>query len=176
MIFESPDPIPSTLPPSGRIVYDHVLPEKTAFDPNSPAFIDGITGRIITRAELRRDTLRLGQGIHELKSRGAGREGKEPVVLIFSPNTMDYPVQFLGVQAAGCIASLVNASYLTDELAHQIRDGTPFLIFILDFLGRHLVGQGRQASLPELPDPLRKVDEQYSSGVRPSRDVSTGDR
>lgn len=130
MIFESPDPAPSNLPPSGRIVYDHVLPEKTAFDPNSPAFIDGITGRIITRAELRRDTLRLGQGIHELKPRNAGREGKEPVVLIFSPNTMDYPVQFLGVQAAGCIASLVNASYLTDELAHQIRDGTPFLIFI----------------------------------------------
>jgi hypothetical protein len=130
MIFESPDPIPSNVPPSGRIVYDHVLPEKTAFDPNSPAFIDGITGRIITRAELRRDTLRLGQGIHELKPRDAGREGKEPVVLIFSPNTMDYPVQFLGVQAAGCIASLVNASYLTDELAHQIRDGTPFLIFI----------------------------------------------
>jgi acyl-CoA synthetase (AMP-forming)/AMP-acid ligase II len=72
----------------------------------------------------------LGQGIHELKPRDAGREGKEPVVLIFSPNTMDYPFQFLGVQAAGCIASLVNASYLTDELAHQIRDGTPFLIFI----------------------------------------------
>jgi 4-coumarate--CoA ligase len=129
MIFESPDPIPK-LPPSGTIVYDHVLPEKTAFDPDSPAFIDGITGRSITRAQLRRDTLRLGQGIHELESGSSALGWKEPVVLIFSPNTMDYPVIFLGAQAAGCIASLVNASYLMDELAHQIRDSTPFVIFV----------------------------------------------
>ena len=129
MIFESPDPVP-TLPPSVRIVYDHVLPQKTAFDPNSPAFIDGITGRVVTRAELRRDTLRLGQGIHELRSSSLDLGAKEPVAMIFSPNTMDYPFLFLGSQAAGCISSLVNASYLMDELAHQIRDSTPFMIFI----------------------------------------------
>jgi 4-coumarate--CoA ligase len=50
--------------------------------------------------------------------------------MIFSPNSMDYPILFLGAQAAGCIASLVNASYMTDELAHQIRDSTPFIIFV----------------------------------------------
>jgi 4-coumarate--CoA ligase len=184
MIFESPDPVP-TLPPAGTIVYDHVLPLKTAFDPDSPAFIDGITGRVITRADLRRDTLRLARGIDGLKD-SRKDAGKEPVVMIFSPNSMDYPGIFLGAQAAGCITSLVNASYLMDELAHQIRDSTPFAIFIhptlVDILESAIKllkteGYDTQAikvySTSSEPISSDKADRQYPSYQSLYRDVSS---
>ena len=131
MIFSSTDST-SSLPPPGTTTFDHILPPPSLspHNPNSPAFIDGITGHTITRQSLRRDSLRLS---HALCSQSFSRHDKtkrEPVIMIFSPNSMDYPILFLGAQAAGCITSLVNASYMTDELAHQIRDSTPFIIFI----------------------------------------------
>lgn len=131
MIFDSPDPVP-TLPAPDTTVFDHILPAKTSFDPNAPAFIDGLSGTIITRAQLRRNAIKLGSGIVKLRHEYEQAYGNdaEPVAMLFSPNSMDYPTIFLGIQAACYVGSLVNASYLTDELAHQIRNATPFLIFV----------------------------------------------
>lgn len=135
ILYSSPDKCPA-LPARDTTVFDHLLPAQSVHDPRTPAFIDGITGRILTRAQLRNDAIRLSHGVDKLKRKAQDlyppRNGKpvDPVALLFSPNSVDYPLIFMGIQAAHCITSLANASYLTDELAHQIRDSLPFVIFV----------------------------------------------
>ncbi|EED18480.1 4-coumarate-CoA ligase, putative [Talaromyces stipitatus ATCC 10500] len=46
-------------------------------------------------------------------------------VVVFSTNNLFYPVVFMGVIMAGGIFSGCNASYTTQELAHQIKDADP---------------------------------------------------
>ncbi|OMH82031.1 putative 4-coumarate-CoA ligase 1 [Zancudomyces culisetae] len=46
----------------------------------------------------------------------------DDVVLVFSPNTIYYPVAVLGTTMMGGVATLANPTYNERELAHQIKD------------------------------------------------------
>ena len=87
------------------------------------ALVDGSSGRTITYAQLDELVRRCAVGLIE---RGL-RPGE--VVAIFSPNVPEYAVAFHGVSLAGGASTTVNALYIADELAFQLRDaGARFLV------------------------------------------------
>ena len=84
--------------------------------PDSPALVDAITGRQV--------------GFHELDRRigvlaaGLADAGLRPghTLLLFAPNSPDWPVVALAAMAAGAVVSGANPQYGADDLAHQMRD------------------------------------------------------
>lgn len=54
---------------------------------------------------------------------------KNDVVLIFAPNSIEFPVSFLGIIAAGAIATTANPAYTVNEVEKQVKDCEPKLIF-----------------------------------------------
>ncbi|KAF8169832.1 AMP binding protein [Mycena galopus ATCC 62051] len=82
------------------------------------AFIDGLTGTSLTRAELRDLSLCFGYGIRDhpvtgpFATRGA-------TALIYSSNSLAWPVVFFGCIAAGLRCTFANNAYVSRELAHQ---------------------------------------------------------
>ena len=94
-------------------------------DPASPAYIDVLTKRVLSRADVRSLALQVGYSArHQLKLK------KGEVALVFSPNTITWPVVLLGIIAAGGIATLANAAYTPPELAHQYKDSGARLLFV----------------------------------------------
>jgi acyl-CoA synthetase (AMP-forming)/AMP-acid ligase II len=127
MPIQSPHLAPP--PPPLETLFQHYLPSIARF-PAYPAFIDGLSGRTITSTQLRTDALRLGRGMQRVLPQNH-ISGREPAVaLIFSPNSVDFPQIFFGCQSVKVITSLANAGYTANELAHQIRDGRPFIAFV----------------------------------------------
>lgn len=53
---------------------------------------------------------------------------KNDVVLIVSPNSIHFPVCFLGIVAIGAIATTSNPLYTVSELSKQVKDSKPKLI------------------------------------------------
>jgi len=106
-IYKSHYPAP-TLPKTS--VFNYLFPDNPAdsvlprHDPDSPAFIDGLTGRILTRRELEDSALRLASG---LQARGLG---KGSTVLMIGPNSLDWIIGAFGLQAAGVCASPANTA------------------------------------------------------------------
>lgn len=121
-IYNSPYPAMELAPPN--TIFRHHLPVQPRF-PDYPAFIDAITGRTVTLSNLRSTALQLGVG---LRNKYGLKEKSR--VLVYSPNSVDFPIIFFGCQSIGVITSLANASYTAKELAHQIRDGQADLAFV----------------------------------------------
>ncbi|MEU1001589.1 AMP-binding protein [Streptomyces tibetensis] len=71
-------------------------------------------------------TAAIDRGAAGLTERGLGRGD---VVVIFSPNSPEYPVVFHGVVSVGAVASPANALYTPTELAHQLRDAGARVLF-----------------------------------------------
>nr|GMD14273.1 4-coumarate--CoA ligase-like 7 [Ipomoea batatas] len=91
--------------------------------PDQPAIHDSDTGRTLTFAQLKSQVSKVAHGMkHQLGVR------KNDVVLIFSPNSIDFPLCFLGAIAAGAISTTVNPMYTVSELSKQIKDCSPKLI------------------------------------------------
>ena len=112
MIFRSPFPdieIPEISLPSFALQQAGRLASK-------PAMIDGITGQSITYGQLEILTRRLAIGLAE---RGFGRDD---VLAIYSPNTIEYPVAIYGALAAGGMVTTINPLFTTNELAVQLAD------------------------------------------------------
>ncbi|KAJ9115598.1 hypothetical protein QFC20_000923 [Naganishia adeliensis] len=121
-IYNSPYPPMELAPPN--TIFRHHLPAQPRF-PDYPAFIDAITGRTVTLSHLRSTALQLGVGLrnkYNLKPKSR--------IIVYSPNSVDFPIIFFGCQSIGVITSLANASYTAKELAHQIRDGQADLAFV----------------------------------------------
>lgn len=119
-------PLPDVPIPSPQSFFQHYLPSKPRYC-DYPAFIDGSTGRTISVAQLREDSLRLGKGLQkELQLSGH----EETVAVIYSSNSVDFAQIFYGCQSVRIITSLANASYTAAELAHQLRDGDPAIAFV----------------------------------------------
>lgn len=106
-IYKSPHPVPP-LPETG--VFHYIFPERAGDSPNKtypaehPAFIDGPTGRVLTRGELEDSALRLASGLRDL---GAGRGS---TALLIGPNSLDWIVAAYGLQAAGACVSPANTA------------------------------------------------------------------
>lgn len=99
------------------------------FPAHSPAFIDAATGTSLSRGSLRSYALQLAHSLHSLP-KPLGRPSNATTVLVFSPNSIVWPIIFLGAVAAGFTATLANSAYTPAELEHQYRDSGAHLIFV----------------------------------------------
>nr|GMD17624.1 4-coumarate--CoA ligase-like 7 [Ipomoea batatas] len=109
--------------------------------PDQPAIHDADTGQTLTFAKLKSQVSKVAHGMkHQLGVR------KNDVVLIFSPNSIDFPLCFLGAIAAGAIATTVNPMYTVSELSKQIKDCSPKLIVTVP----QLLGKVKAFNLPVL--------------------------
>lgn len=141
-IYTSPNPaVPPPKPAS--LFHSHFGPGVSSYPDSHPVFVDALSGRTVNRGHLRQSALRIGKGLQSLHTKlerygglpAPGWQSDNPhkhshVVLMFAPNSIEFPMAFYGIQAAGYIAALANSNYTPRELAHQIRDSTAGVCFV----------------------------------------------
>jgi acyl-CoA synthetase (AMP-forming)/AMP-acid ligase II len=92
---------------------------------DKPALIDGLSGRVVTYAELTASISRVAASLHK---RGFK---KGDVFAILSPNVPEYAIAFHAVASLGGVACTVNPLYTAQEITHQIKDaGARFLVTV----------------------------------------------
>ncbi|KAF9047218.1 amp dependent CoA ligase [Rhodocollybia butyracea] len=120
-------PTPSI--PDNLSVPQFLLHHKHSIRPSrsqgTPWFIDGASGRKIQEQEVILRTACLASGLQS-----AYRLEEDSVVLIFSPNHMDYPICIWAVHRLLGIVSLANPTFTQSELVHQLRQTRPALIIL----------------------------------------------
>ena len=96
-----------------------------------PVFVDAPTGRTITRSKFKTACLSLGWGLKNvLASRFGGVEiTRGDTVMIFSPNSLAWPLALFGSIAAGLKTTLANSSYTPPELGYQWKDSGAKVVF-----------------------------------------------
>ncbi|THH08651.1 hypothetical protein EW145_g2566 [Phellinidium pouzarii] len=124
----------SSIPPfevAEHSIYSHIFPKNDPFPGDTAAFIDADTGNTLTRAVLRRITLELAWGLkHVLHANFRGPAlARGDTVLVFSQNSVSYPIVMFGAFAAGICATLANSAYTPTELAHQYKDSQAKVVF-----------------------------------------------
>ncbi|KAI7753852.1 hypothetical protein M8C21_032006 [Ambrosia artemisiifolia] len=120
-------PIPLPKPPTTSIT-DFLFRNLNTHS-NSPALIDPYTHTIITFSQLKQHITNLSYTLHH-----SFNISKYDVVLIFSPNSILFPVAFFAVTSLGAIVTTANPLYTVNELSHQISDSNPKLIITVDQL------------------------------------------
>lgn len=127
-IYTSPYP---SVPVPNESIFTHLY--RTRFDrvpPTTPAFVDAVTGYTITRAEIRTLALSMGWGLrNELSRLGGIQLGRGDVVMVFSPNSIAWPVMLFGGVAAGLRMTLANSAYTAREIQHQWEDSGAKAVF-----------------------------------------------
>lgn len=96
-----------------------------------PALIDGVSGRVLTYAQL--------AGAVRAAAAGLAQRGfvKGDVLALFSPNLPEYVVAFHAVATLGGIITPVNPMYTAEELRKQLEDsGAKYLVTIPQLVGR----------------------------------------
>ncbi|GJE91085.1 AMP binding protein [Phanerochaete sordida] len=96
------------------------LVEQDTFDSNHPFTINGQTGNIVTRGQLKERALRLAYGLRNAHKVGLEPLGRGSTAIVVSPATDFYAVMMLGLGAAGIVCALANPAYTAPELAHAI--------------------------------------------------------
>jgi long-subunit acyl-CoA synthetase (AMP-forming) len=98
---------------------------------NDTAIVDAETGYAINRSELKSLTLSLAWGLrNHLPKLGGPKLARGSTIMIFSPNSVAWPVMLLGSIAAGFKCTLANSAYIPPELAHQWKDSRADLLFV----------------------------------------------
>jgi 4-coumarate--CoA ligase len=99
--------------------------------PNYPAFIDPDTNLTLTRGDLNRGTLQLAWGArHRLSKLGGPKLKRGSTIMIFSPNSIAWPILLFGNIAAGFRCTLANTGYTPSEVLHQWRDSRADLVYV----------------------------------------------
>jgi len=92
---------------------------------DKPALIDGLSGRVVTYAELTDSVARVAASLYARGFR------KGDVFAIISPNIPEYAIAFHAVASLGGVSCTVNPLYTAEEIAHQLHDsGARFLVTI----------------------------------------------
>ncbi|KAL3536237.1 hypothetical protein ACH5RR_004698 [Cinchona calisaya] len=99
----------------------------------SIALIDASTGESLTFSDLKTQVSKLSHALLKLFN-----IKKNDVVLIFSPNSVLFPVSFLAVVGIGAIATTVNPQYTINELSNQVKDSNPKLIITVNELHKKI--------------------------------------
>ena len=95
----------------------------STYPPERKAFVDGLTGLSVTRQQLKELCLSFAYGIREHFPKLGGlplRRGDS--ILIFSPNSLSWPIMLFGSIAAGLLPTLANSLYTAREVAFQWND------------------------------------------------------
>ncbi|KAJ7855940.1 amp dependent CoA ligase [Mycena olivaceomarginata] len=117
----------------------------------APCLIEDATGRAVYLHELRERTLALAQALSEKY-----KIGEKDVVLICSPNHVDYPAAIWAPQYLGAIFTGANPNCTPDELVYQIKlTGTTLIIAHSDSLATARKA-GKLAGIP--PDRVLILD------------------
>lgn len=125
-----PSKIPS-VPLVDKSIFTHLFPKHDRFPGTSTAFIDTETGYTITRTQLKHLCLELAWGLrNQLPKLGGVSLKRGDTVMIFSPNSIAWPVMLHGTFAAGLRATLANSAYTPRELAHQWSDSGAQAVFV----------------------------------------------
>lgn len=91
--------------------------------PDKPALIDADNGETLTFSQFRSSVSRICHGL--VNQMGIK---KDDVVLIFAPNSIQFPLCFFGVIGLGAIATTVNPMYTVNEVTKQVNDCKPKVI------------------------------------------------
>ena len=102
--------------------------QTTQHDPSLPAFIEAATGRVLSRADLRKLSLEFAHGIRTRLPQG-NRLFRGDIAMIFSPNTLAWPIALFGLLAGGVRSTLANSAYTPAELAFQYTDSRASVVF-----------------------------------------------
>ncbi|XP_043706613.1 probable CoA ligase CCL7 isoform X1 [Telopea speciosissima] len=92
------------------------------------ALADADSGETLTFAQFKSMVAKVAHGLLRLGIK------KGDVVLIFSPNSIQFPLCFLGIVALGAIATTANPLYTTAELSKQLKDSRPKLVITVPSL------------------------------------------
>ncbi|KAL8496548.1 hypothetical protein ACS0TY_020296 [Phlomoides rotata] len=92
------------------------------------ALIDSHTGKTLTFSQFKSMVSKVAHGLLQLGIK------KNDVVLIFSPNSIEFPICFFGIIAIGAIATTVNHVYTVQEVSKQLQDSTAKLIITIEDL------------------------------------------
>nr|AMW91733.1 CoA ligase-like protein 7 [Scutellaria baicalensis] len=92
------------------------------------ALVDAHTGETLTFAQFKSTVSKVAHGLLQLGIK------KNDVVLIFAPNSIEFPISFFGVIATGAVATTVNPMYTVSELSKQVQDSTAKLIITVEGL------------------------------------------
>ncbi|KAL6516699.1 putative CoA ligase ccl7 [Orobanche gracilis] len=92
------------------------------------AFVDSHTGETLTFAQFKSTVSKVSHGLLQLGIK------KNDVVLIFSPNSIQFPLSFFGIIAIGAIATTVNPMYTVSELSKQVQDSKAKIIITVEEL------------------------------------------
>lgn len=113
--------------------------------PNTPAYVDrdNPNDLNITWAEYGLWSRRIAAGL-----RRAGLKQKDRV-LIYSGNTIFFPVVFMGIILAGGIATTANPSYVAREVAYQLSDSEPRFVFVTESSIGTVLAAARSTNYPQ---------------------------
>ncbi|MQL78753.1 hypothetical protein Taro_011190 [Colocasia esculenta] len=153
-VYRSPRP-PLDFPTDPGLSLVRFLLRKAPSHPHRLAIADADSGRALTFSEL-------GPAIHRVAaaiSRLGVRKGD--VVLIFAPNSIDFPLCFFGVIHLGAVATTVNPLYTVQELSKQAADSGAKLVITVPQLWPKVV----ELRLPTVITGPVKVDPGVGDGI-----------
>ncbi|KAE8710881.1 4-coumarate--CoA ligase-like 7 [Hibiscus syriacus] len=120
-IFRSLRP-PLLLPKERSLSMVSFLFRNISSYPDKPALIDADTDETLSFSQFKSTVLKLS---HAFLNLGVNRTDR---VLIFAPNSIQFPLCFFAVTAIGAIATTANPMYTVHELSKQVKDSNPKLV------------------------------------------------
>ncbi|KAL7596066.1 hypothetical protein Lser_V15G29034 [Lactuca serriola] len=115
-----PDPYASMIPFLFRNISSY---------PNKPALFDSDSGETLTFSEFKTTVAKLSYALNNHLG-----ITKNDVVLIFAPNSIQYPICSYSIIALGAIVTTVNPQLTVEELSTQIQDSKPKIIITVQEL------------------------------------------
>ena len=191
---------PSSFPPVPTVnesVYTNLFRRHyDKYSPDSPAFIDAANGFTITRSQARDLSLSFAYGLrHAFEQAGGVPLARGDAVMIFSPNTIAWPIILFGGWAAGLRLSPANSAYTPREVAHQWKDShakvaivhpklLPVLLDMFKELGldsqeakrRIIVADWGMEPAPEGIQEYSRMSELLEKGQLPEEEKFDGDQ
>ncbi|KAI9071862.1 hypothetical protein K1719_046181 [Acacia pycnantha] len=158
-IYRSLRPTPA-IPRDDNLSLVSFLFRNVASFPTKPALFDADSSQSLSFAQLKSLVVKVSHGFRHLGI------NKNDVVLLFAPNTILYPVCFLGLTAIGAIASTANPMYTVAEISKQVKDSNPKLVITVPELWDKVKG----FNLPSLI-----LGSQIPSPVAPNSKITTFD-
>ncbi|KAG9220628.1 hypothetical protein CCMSSC00406_0003727 [Pleurotus cornucopiae] len=130
-IYTSPYP---PIPVASESLFTHLFSvtgpnEIGGYPAAHPAFIDAATGATVSRALLKHLALSLG---YALRNHPQLKLKRGDTVMIFSPNSLAFPIALFGAIAGGLRCTLANSAYTSRELEHQYKDSGAKVILVAE--------------------------------------------
>ncbi|KAF5819821.1 putative 4-coumarate--CoA ligase [Helianthus annuus] len=127
-IFRSLRP-PLTIPKTTNKSMISFLFRNVSSYPNKPALCDSDSGESLTFSQFKTTVAKLSHAFNTQLG-----ITKNDVVLIFAPNSIQYPVTVYSIIALGAIVTTVNPQYTVGEISKQIKDSNPKVIITVQDL------------------------------------------